>query len=88
MVFITHRFRCIEDIPVKLSPILLCYNLSCILYLQHVDPVELMEPALRVQVMVAQSHASMWRRNGFALLNQVGHVYGILVVFFIKLCHV
>ena len=25
----------------------------------------------RALVMVAQSHAGMWRRNGYALLNQV-----------------
>ncbi|RZB39562.1 zf-UBR and/or ClpS domain containing protein [Asbolus verrucosus] len=34
-------------------------------------PVEIMEPVLRSQVMVAQVHAGMWRRNGYALLNQL-----------------
>ncbi|KAK3092305.1 hypothetical protein FSP39_001069, partial [Pinctada imbricata] len=38
---------------------------------QAVDPVELMEPPLRVQVMIAQTQAGMWRRNGYALLNQI-----------------
>ena len=30
----------------------------------------------RALVMVAQSHAGMWRRNGYALLNQVWGVQG------------
>ena len=36
-----------------------------------VSPVELIEPSLRVQVMIAQSQAGMWRRNGYSLLNQI-----------------
>ncbi|XP_060594831.1 E3 ubiquitin-protein ligase UBR2-like isoform X1 [Ruditapes philippinarum] len=35
------------------------------------DPAELIEFPLRVQVMVAQSNANMWRRNGYALINQI-----------------
>lgn len=35
------------------------------------SPVEIMEPVLRSQVMIAQVHAGMWRRNGYALLNQL-----------------
>ncbi|XP_071444389.1 E3 ubiquitin-protein ligase UBR2 isoform X2 [Hetaerina americana] len=34
-------------------------------------PVEIMEPVLCCQVMIAQVHAGMWRRNGYALLNQL-----------------
>ncbi|XP_046403527.1 E3 ubiquitin-protein ligase UBR2 isoform X2 [Ischnura elegans] len=34
-------------------------------------PVEIMEPVLRCQVMIAQVHAGMWRRNGYALLSQL-----------------
>lgn len=34
-------------------------------------PVQIIEPVLRAQVMVAQVHAGMWRRNGYALLNQL-----------------
>ncbi|EFA01832.1 E3 ubiquitin-protein ligase UBR2 [Tribolium castaneum] len=34
-------------------------------------PVEIMEPVLRCQVMIAQVHAGMWRRNGYALVNQL-----------------
>ncbi|XP_014664856.1 PREDICTED: E3 ubiquitin-protein ligase UBR2-like isoform X1 [Priapulus caudatus] len=34
-------------------------------------PRELMEYPLRCQVMVAQSHAGMWRRNGYSLLHQI-----------------
>ncbi|KAL8590352.1 hypothetical protein ACOMHN_006468 [Nucella lapillus] len=33
--------------------------------------IELMEPALKVQVLIAQTQAGMWRRNGFSLLNQI-----------------
>ncbi|XP_076464873.1 E3 ubiquitin-protein ligase UBR2-like isoform X2 [Babylonia areolata] len=35
------------------------------------EMVELIEPALRVQVLIAQTQAGMWRRNGFSLLNQI-----------------
>ncbi|CAL4120871.1 unnamed protein product [Meganyctiphanes norvegica] len=35
------------------------------------SPEELMEPVLRTQVMIAQVHAQMWRRNGFSLINQI-----------------
>lgn len=34
-------------------------------------PVQIMEPVLRAQVMIAQVHAGMWRRNGYALLNSL-----------------
>ncbi|XP_047998255.1 LOW QUALITY PROTEIN: E3 ubiquitin-protein ligase UBR1 [Leguminivora glycinivorella] len=34
-------------------------------------PEELIEPVLRTMAMIAQVHAGMWRRNGFALLNQL-----------------
>lgn len=34
-------------------------------------PVQIIEPILRAQVMIAQVHAGMWRRNGYALLNQL-----------------
>ncbi|XP_044730986.1 E3 ubiquitin-protein ligase UBR2 isoform X2 [Chrysoperla carnea] len=34
-------------------------------------PEQIMEPVLRTQVMIAQVHAGMWRRNGYALLNQL-----------------
>ncbi len=30
-----------------------------------------MEPSLRVLVLIAQTQAGMWRRNGYSLLNQV-----------------
>ncbi|XP_005107156.1 E3 ubiquitin-protein ligase UBR2 isoform X1 [Aplysia californica] len=35
------------------------------------DVRELMEPALRIQVLLAQCQAGMWRRNGYSLQNQV-----------------
>ncbi|XP_074663047.1 E3 ubiquitin-protein ligase UBR2-like [Tubulanus polymorphus] len=34
-------------------------------------PIELIEPGLRAQVMIAQTQAGMWRRNGYSLLNQI-----------------
>ncbi|XP_025104449.1 E3 ubiquitin-protein ligase UBR2-like [Pomacea canaliculata] len=37
----------------------------------RLEIMELLEPALRVQVLVAQAQAGMWRRNGFSLLNQI-----------------
>ncbi|XP_057659801.1 E3 ubiquitin-protein ligase UBR2 isoform X1 [Diorhabda carinulata] len=32
-------------------------------------PIQIIEPVLRAQVMIAQVHSGMWRRNGYALLN-------------------
>ena len=37
----------------------------------RLDPIDLMEHPLRVIVMVAQSYAGLWKRNGYALLNQI-----------------
>ncbi|XP_050551881.1 E3 ubiquitin-protein ligase UBR1 isoform X3 [Spodoptera frugiperda] len=34
-------------------------------------PVELIEPVLQTMAMIGQVHAGMWRRNGFALINQL-----------------
>ena len=31
----------------------------------------MMEPSLRCLVLVAQTQANMWKRNGYSLLNQV-----------------
>ena len=39
--------------------------------LEKPSVVELMEPSLRSAVLVAQVHAGMWRRNGYALIDQV-----------------
>lgn len=36
----------------------------------------MIEPPLRVQVLIAQSQAGLWRRNGYALLNQVQSTSG------------
>ncbi|BFZ11988.1 hypothetical protein BsWGS_15028 [Bradybaena similaris] len=38
---------------------------------EPLDVKELMEPALRILVLLAQSQAGMWRRNGYSLQNQV-----------------
>lgn len=42
---------------------------------QNLDPVKMIEQPLRAQVMIAQSQAGLWRRNGYALLNQVEFFY-------------
>ena len=34
-------------------------------------PEQIIEPVLRAQTMISQVHASMWRRNGYSLLNQL-----------------
>ncbi|CAB3225335.1 unnamed protein product [Arctia plantaginis] len=34
-------------------------------------PEELIEPVLQTMAMIGQVHAGMWRRNGFALINQL-----------------
>ncbi|XP_048736873.2 E3 ubiquitin-protein ligase UBR2-like isoform X4 [Ostrea edulis] len=41
------------------------------LNVENLDPVKMIEPPLRAQVMIAQSQAGLWRRNGYALLNQI-----------------
>ena len=33
--------------------------------------IDIIEPALRTQVMVAQFRSGMWRRNGYSLVNQI-----------------
>ncbi|KAL5008356.1 hypothetical protein ScPMuIL_013937 [Solemya velum] len=39
--------------------------------LKDMHPSELIELSLRSQVMIAQTQAGMWRRNGYSLLNQI-----------------
>uniref|UniRef100_A0A0A9XCN8 E3 ubiquitin-protein ligase n=1 Tax=Lygus hesperus TaxID=30085 RepID=A0A0A9XCN8_LYGHE len=34
-------------------------------------PEQIIEPVLRTQVMIAQVHSGMWRRNGYSLSNQI-----------------
>lgn len=43
-------------------------------------PIELIEEPLRVQVLVAELHAGLWRRNGYSLVNQVSGVNMVLYV--------
>lgn len=33
--------------------------------------IEIIEPVLRAQAMIAQVHAGMWRRNGYSLIHQI-----------------
>ncbi|KAI0239314.1 E3 ubiquitin-protein ligase UBR2 [Lamellibrachia satsuma] len=37
----------------------------------RVSAVDLIEPSLRTQVLISQTQAGMWRRNGYSLLNQI-----------------
>lgn len=67
------------SIHLPLTRFLAALHLSLEKYNLHFDgvefqvnkptPVQIMEPVLRGQVMIAQVHAGMWRRNGYALLN-------------------
>ncbi|CAH2240132.1 jg6386 [Pararge aegeria aegeria] len=47
--------------------------LNLLVMMQGMDSVvrQLIEPVLCTMAMIAQVHAGMWRRNGFALLNQL-----------------
>ncbi|PIK60202.1 putative E3 ubiquitin-protein ligase UBR2-like [Apostichopus japonicus] len=38
---------------------------------QPIQPIEMIEEPLRAQVLVAELHAGLWRRNGYSLVNQV-----------------
>lgn len=38
---------------------------------KRLSMIEIMEPSLRTEVMIAQFRSSMWRRNGYSLINQV-----------------
>ncbi|GAB6018583.1 hypothetical protein CHUAL_000274 [Chamberlinius hualienensis] len=72
--------------PVSIHLPLSCLLSGLYLHLEHYDltydspelawsdkptPVMLMELPLKTQVMIAQVHAGMWRRNGYSLLNQI-----------------
>lgn len=37
--------------------------------------IDLMEPCLRTQVMVAQFRSGMWRRNGYSLAGQISYIH-------------
>lgn len=38
--------------------------------------IEIMEPSLRTEVMIAQFRSGMWRRNGYSLVNQIMYFHG------------
>ncbi|XP_078001009.1 E3 ubiquitin-protein ligase UBR2-like [Glandiceps talaboti] len=44
---------------------------------QPLSPSEMLEEPLRTQVMIAQVQAGMWRRNGYALLNQIYYYHNV-----------
>lgn len=62
--------RFLAGLHLHLEKIGLNFN-SPELQTQKPSPEEIMEPVLRAQVMISQVHAGMWRRNGYAILNQL-----------------
>ncbi|XP_071525838.1 LOW QUALITY PROTEIN: E3 ubiquitin-protein ligase UBR2 [Panulirus ornatus] len=63
--------RLVAGLTLHLDRYGLNYNSPEFLVKGKPSPEELMEPVLRTQVMIAQVHAGMWRRNGFSLINQI-----------------
>ncbi|XP_070180013.1 E3 ubiquitin-protein ligase UBR2-like isoform X1 [Littorina saxatilis] len=63
--------RFLASIYIHLAEYGLRFDSPELMVRKRLEPVELMEPALRVQVLIAQTQAGMWRRNGFSLLNQI-----------------
>ncbi|XP_069985814.1 E3 ubiquitin-protein ligase UBR2 isoform X10 [Penaeus vannamei] len=63
--------RLVAGLTLHLDKYGLNYNSPEFLVTGKPSPEELMEPVLRTQVMIAQVHAGMWRRNGFSLINQI-----------------
>uniref|UniRef100_A0A0P4WDX2 E3 ubiquitin-protein ligase n=2 Tax=Scylla olivacea TaxID=85551 RepID=A0A0P4WDX2_SCYOL len=63
--------RLVAALTLHLDKYDLNYNSPEFLVKGKPSPEELMEPVLRTQVMIAQVHAGMWRRNGFSLINQI-----------------
>lgn len=41
--------------------------------------IDIMEPSLRTEVMIAQFRSGMWRRNGYSLVNQILYFSGALL---------
>ncbi|ESO96461.1 hypothetical protein LOTGIDRAFT_115669, partial [Lottia gigantea] len=66
--------RFLAALHVHLEKFALSFNSPELTTLLEVKPVDLIEAPLRTQVMIAQTQAGMWRRNGFSLLNQI-HFY-------------
>ncbi|XP_050727381.1 E3 ubiquitin-protein ligase UBR2-like isoform X3 [Eriocheir sinensis] len=63
--------RLVAALTLHLDRYDLNYNSPEFLVKGKPTPEELMEPVLRTEVMIAQVHAGMWRRNGFSLINQI-----------------
>ena len=66
---------------------------------RRISAINLIEPSLRTQVLISQTQAGMWRRNGYSLLNQVAYfsykfckslsnfvLSNILSTFFLQFC--
>lgn len=41
--------------------------------------IDLMEPSLRAEIMIAQFRSGMWRRNGYSLVNQLHHFHSSMM---------
>lgn len=59
------------EVPYDESLIILAGNMN--------GMIDIMEPSLRTEVMIAQSRSGMWRRNGFSLANQIIYFSGALM---------
>ncbi|XP_029032051.2 E3 ubiquitin-protein ligase UBR2 [Osmia bicornis bicornis] len=48
-------------------------HFQCAEFINHTKPTleQIIEPVLATQVMIAQVHSGMWKRNGYSLLNQL-----------------
>ncbi|XP_013420461.1 E3 ubiquitin-protein ligase UBR2 isoform X2 [Lingula anatina] len=63
--------RMLAGLHVYLEKYRLTFSSPELLFEPKLSMVDLIELPLRAQVLVAQTQASMWRRNGFSLLNQI-----------------
>ncbi|XP_071832675.1 E3 ubiquitin-protein ligase UBR2-like isoform X2 [Apostichopus japonicus] len=63
--------RFLAGIQVGLGKFNISYLTEGLLPNQPIQPIEMIEEPLRAQVLVAELHAGLWRRNGYSLVNQV-----------------
>lgn len=65
-----------EEIPYKETLVLNPYggqraDGTKLIMKQQLSMIDIMEPSLRAEVMIAQFRSGMWRRNGYSLINQI-----------------
>ncbi|XP_033110450.1 E3 ubiquitin-protein ligase UBR2-like [Anneissia japonica] len=63
--------RFLAGLYIHLGKYNLNYYKEGLLPMGSLNPMELMEGPLRIQVLKAQCQVGLWRRNGYALLNQL-----------------